>query len=80
MTTNRGLHSACEVLASRRRGANNAGSPFEARALTPARTPLPHILDADEPAVADALFSAPFGLTKLSRVEVEEPAYLCDSE
>jgi hypothetical protein len=25
-------------------------------------------------------FSAPFGLTKLSRVEVEEPAYLCDEE
>jgi len=25
-------------------------------------------------------FSAPFGLTKLSRVEVEEPAYLCESE
>lgn len=24
--------------------------------------------------------SAPFGLTKLSRVEVEEPAYLCDEE
>ena len=23
-------------------------------------------------------FSAPFGLTKMSRVEVEEPAYLCD--
>ena len=23
-------------------------------------------------------FSAPFGLTKLSRVEVEEPAYICD--
>jgi hypothetical protein len=25
-------------------------------------------------------FSAPFGLTKLSRVEVEEPAYLCEDE
>lgn len=25
-------------------------------------------------------FSAPFGLTKLSRVEVEEPAYLCEEE
>ena len=25
-------------------------------------------------------FSAPFGLTKMSRVEVEEPAYLCDQE
>lgn len=25
-------------------------------------------------------FSAPFGLTKMSRVEVEEPAYLCDTE
>jgi hypothetical protein len=25
-------------------------------------------------------FSAPFALTKLSRVEVEEPAYLCDEE
>jgi hypothetical protein len=25
-------------------------------------------------------FSAPFGLTKMSRVEVEEPAYLCDEE
>jgi hypothetical protein len=25
-------------------------------------------------------FSAPFGLTKLSRVEVEEPAYLCEGE
>jgi hypothetical protein len=25
-------------------------------------------------------FSAPFGLTKLSRVEVEEPAYLFDEE
>jgi uncharacterized protein len=25
-------------------------------------------------------FSSPFGLTKLSRVEVEEPAYLCDQE
>ena len=23
-------------------------------------------------------FSAPFGLTKMSRVEMEEPAYLCD--
>jgi dCTP deaminase len=30
--------------------------------LTPRRTPLPHILDSDEPGVADALFSAPFGL------------------
>jgi dCTP deaminase len=30
--------------------------------LTPPRTPLPHILDTDEPGVADALFSAPFGL------------------
>ena len=29
--------------------------------MTP-RTPLPHILDTDEPGVADALFSAPFGL------------------
>lgn len=25
-------------------------------------------------------FSAPFGLTRMSRVEVEEPAYLCDEE
>jgi hypothetical protein len=25
-------------------------------------------------------FSAPFGLTKLSRVEVEEPAYICEEE
>lgn len=25
-------------------------------------------------------FSAPFGLTRLSRVEVEEPAYLCETE
>ncbi len=25
-------------------------------------------------------FSAPFGLTKMSRVEVEEPAYICDEE
>jgi uncharacterized protein len=25
-------------------------------------------------------FSAPFGLTKMSRVEVEEPAYLCDED
>jgi hypothetical protein len=25
-------------------------------------------------------FSAPFGLTKMSRTEVEEPAYLCDTE
>jgi dCTP deaminase len=30
--------------------------------LTPRRTLLPHILDSDEPGVADALFSAPFGL------------------
>jgi dCTP deaminase len=30
--------------------------------LTPPRTPLPHILDSHEPGVADALFSAPFGL------------------
>ncbi len=30
--------------------------------MTPPRTPLPHILDTDEPSVADALFSAPFGL------------------
>jgi dCTP deaminase len=30
--------------------------------LTPPRTLLPHILDSDEPGVADALFSAPFGL------------------
>jgi dCTP deaminase len=30
--------------------------------LTSPRTPLPHILDTDEPGVADALFSAPFGL------------------
>jgi len=30
--------------------------------LTPTRTPLPVILDAHEPGVADALFSAPFGL------------------
>jgi dCTP deaminase len=30
--------------------------------LTPPRTPLPHILDTYEPGVADALFSAPFGL------------------
>ena len=29
---------------------------------TPARTPLPLILDSAEPGVADALFSAPFGL------------------
>ncbi|MFO1497778.1 MAG: hypothetical protein U1G07_05180 [Verrucomicrobiota bacterium] len=27
-----------------------------------------------------AKFSAPFGLTKMSRVEVEEPAYLCEEE
>jgi len=25
-------------------------------------------------------FSAPFGLTRMSRVEVEEPAYLCEGE
>ena len=25
-------------------------------------------------------FSAPFGLTKMSRVEVEEPAYVCEEE
>jgi dCTP deaminase len=30
--------------------------------LTSPRTQLPHILDTDEPGVADALFSAPFGL------------------
>jgi dCTP deaminase len=30
--------------------------------LTPPRTLLPHLLDSDEPGVADALFSAPFGL------------------
>jgi dCTP deaminase len=30
--------------------------------LSPSRTPLPVILDAHEPGVADALFSAPFGL------------------
>ena len=30
--------------------------------MTPRRTPLPAILDTDEPGVADALFSAPFGL------------------
>jgi dCTP deaminase len=30
--------------------------------LTPPRTPLPVIFDAHEPGVADALFSAPFGL------------------
>ena len=30
--------------------------------MTPPRTPLPHILDIHEPGVADALFSAPFGL------------------
>jgi dCTP deaminase len=30
--------------------------------LTPPRTPLPVILDAHEPGVTDALFSAPFGL------------------
>jgi len=30
--------------------------------VTPPRTPLPVILDAHEPGVADALFSAPFGL------------------
>ena len=30
--------------------------------MTPRRTLLPHILDSDEPGVADALFSAPFGL------------------
>ena len=30
--------------------------------MTPPRTLLPHILDSDEPGVADALFSAPFGL------------------
>ena len=30
--------------------------------MTPPRTPLPVILDAHEPGVADALFSAPFGL------------------
>ena len=29
---------------------------------TPTRTPLPYILDTAEPGVADALFSAPFGL------------------
>ena len=30
--------------------------------MTPPRTPLPVILDAQEPGVSDALFSAPFGL------------------
>ena len=30
--------------------------------MTPSRTPLPVILDAHQPGVADALFSAPFGL------------------
>ena len=30
--------------------------------MTPPRTSLPHILDSHEPGVADALFSAPFGL------------------
>ena len=30
--------------------------------MTPPRTSLPHILDSQEPGVADALFSAPFGL------------------
>ena len=30
--------------------------------MSPPRTPLPVILDAHEPGVADALFSAPFGL------------------
>ncbi len=37
--------------------------------MTPARTPLPHILDADEPAVADALFSAPFGLLGRQKIK-----------
>jgi len=37
--------------------------------LTPQRTPLPHILDADEPAVADALFSAPFGLLGRQKIK-----------
>jgi dCTP deaminase len=56
--------------------------------LTPPRTPLPHILDSHEPGVADALFSAPFGLfgrqkiramigRKLIRAEVPlEPSQL----
>jgi dCTP deaminase len=37
--------------------------------LTPARTPLPHILDAHEPAVAEALFSAPFGLLGRQKIK-----------
>jgi len=56
--------------------------------LTPPRTPLPVILDAHEPGVAEALFSAPFGLfgrqkikamigRKLIRAESEiEPSQL----
>jgi dCTP deaminase len=42
--------------------ASNLKPPFEASRLTPPRTPLPVILDAHEPGVSDALFSAPFGL------------------
>ncbi len=37
--------------------------------MTPARTPLPHILDAHEPAVAEALFSAPFGLLGRQKIK-----------
>jgi dCTP deaminase len=37
--------------------------------LTPDRTPLPHILDAHEPAVAEALFSAPFGLLGRQKIK-----------
>jgi dCTP deaminase len=68
MTTNEPLHSARKVLASRPRlglkvgSANSIRPPFKASSLTPPRTPLPVILDAHEPGVADALFSAPFGL------------------
>ena len=51
-----------QILASRLGGANNAKPPLRLKPLTPRRTPLPHILDTDEPGVADALFSAPFGL------------------
>src|SRR5271170_3243346 len=45
-----------------RLGANNADCPSRLTLLTPTRPPLPGILDAAEPGVAEALFSAPFGL------------------
>ena len=35
----------------------------------PPRTPLPHFLDAHEPAVTDALFSAPFGLLGRQKIK-----------